>query len=169
MKTKQKWMAVTIATTLTLALAVPSFGALRKVDQSVFGMDCAPCAYGVEKGLKKLDGVKDVKVSLNKGDAVIELKRDNKINMEEIRKVITNGGFTPKDAKVEVSGKLRHEGQNLVLATENSTQYRLSSTDQAKDVWNKLRKMADGAQIVVKGDVPEKEPTQIRVREVSES
>lgn len=33
---------------------------ITKVDQEVFGMDCAPCAYGLERGLKKMDGIEKV-------------------------------------------------------------------------------------------------------------
>jgi len=38
----------------------------------ISGMSCGHCSAGIEKGLKTLNGVKDVKVSLEKGDAVIE-------------------------------------------------------------------------------------------------
>ena len=44
-------------------------GQITKVDQEVYGMDCAPCAYGLERGLKKMDGLQEVRVSLNDGKA----------------------------------------------------------------------------------------------------
>ena len=37
-------------------------GQIARVDQEVYGMDCAPCAYGLERGLKKMDGLQEVRV-----------------------------------------------------------------------------------------------------------
>lgn len=69
-------------------------------------MDCAPCAYGIEHGLKRLSGVTDVRVSLNEGVAVIALAPGSTTSIESIRKVIRDNGFTPKAAHVVVTGKL---------------------------------------------------------------
>ena len=49
---------------------------LTKVDQEVFGMDCAPCAYGLHRRLKKMDSLESVKVSLNDGKAYLKLAVD---------------------------------------------------------------------------------------------
>jgi copper chaperone CopZ len=87
--------------TAALAFSVATARAeLRKVEQVVYGMDCAPCAYGLEKGLKKLKGVKDVTVSLNKGTAIVELKPGNKVTVEDIKKIVRKNGFTPKETKI---------------------------------------------------------------------
>lgn len=166
---KSKLAAVALAGAVTLGIAVPSFGALRKVDQKVYGMDCAPCAYGVEKGLKKLEGVKEVKVSLNKGNAVVELKAENEVSVQQIREVVRNGGFTPKEASVELAGKISHAGGTPHVLTEDGTRYTLAADDKAddkaKETWEKVRQATDGAEVVVKGVVPEKEPTQVKVKE----
>lgn len=88
---------------LTAALAfsvVTARAELLKVEQVVYGMDCAPCAYGLEKSLKKMQGVKGVKVSLNQGTATVELKPGNKVTVEDIKKVVRKNGFTPKETKI---------------------------------------------------------------------
>jgi len=88
---------------LLAALALTVVGAraeLQKVEQVVYGMDCAPCAYGLEKSLKKIDGVKDVSISLNKGLATIELKPGNHVTIDDIKRVIEKNGFTPKETRV---------------------------------------------------------------------
>ena len=56
--------------------------------------------------LKKVNGVQDVKVSLNEGSAVIKLKDGNKVDVEQIREIIRKNGFTPKGAEVKVAGKV---------------------------------------------------------------
>jgi len=84
---------------------------LREVDQTIFGMDCAPCAAGVEKGLSKLPGVTSVRVSLNEGKAVALLAPDSTTTLAQIREVIRHNGFTPKDASVTVVGRLVRDGK----------------------------------------------------------
>ena len=73
---------------------------LLKVEQKIYGMDCAPCAYGVEKGLKKLEGVKKAQVSLNKGTAVVELKPGNNVTVDQIKDIVKRNGFTPKETRI---------------------------------------------------------------------
>lgn len=77
---------------------------LRDVRQTIFGMDCAPCAYGVEKGLRALPGVGNVSVSLNEGYARASLEADSPTTLAQIRETIRNNGFTPKEATVQVEG-----------------------------------------------------------------
>ncbi len=89
---------------------------LLEVDQVIFGMDCAPCAYGVEQGLRKLQGVQKVTVSLNQGKAVVVFAPDSPTSLKQIRKTIRKNGFTPKDAMVHVAGRLAREGDALLLA-----------------------------------------------------
>lgn len=50
--------------------------------------------------LKKIDGVESAEVRLNEGKAIIRLKPNNAVRMEQIRKAVTDQGFTPKEARV---------------------------------------------------------------------
>lgn len=75
--------------------------------QVIFGKDCAPCAYGMEKGLKALPGVRSVTVSLNDGYAEVHLAPDSATTLADIREVVRNGGFTPKDAQITLQGWLQ--------------------------------------------------------------
>jgi copper chaperone CopZ len=86
---------------------------LLKVEQVVYGMDCAPCAYGLEKSLKKIAGVKEVTVSLNKGTATLELKPGNKVTVKKIKEVIRVNGFTPKRQKFSRGRKKRRQKSKL--------------------------------------------------------
>lgn len=170
MKTTNKTMVRMAAVVVALLmLGVSNAGAdLIEVDQTIWGMDCAPCAYGMEKGLKKLDGVKQVKVSLNKGNAIIEFAAENKLTLADIRRVVRAGGFTPKAATVTISGTLQREGEELRLHV-GDTHYALKPSEEAKDVWQRLQKTAVGATVTVGGDTPADHDDQIRVRNVKQS
>lgn len=104
-------------------------GGLENVKQTIYGMDCAPCAYGVEKGLKGLSGVEQVKVSLNDGYAEVHLGEESQATLAEIHDVIRKNGFTPQDANVQVSGTVVESNGQFVLKTDVET-FELDAADK---------------------------------------
>lgn len=144
----RKRLVVSLAAAPLLVVAAGAGAAgLLEVDQSIFGMDCAPCAYGVERGLNKLPGVKSVRVSLNEGKSVIQFKPDAAADLEQIRKIIRDNGFTPKAATLTMAGTLVQEGQEWLLDAGPAGRYRL---DQ---VW--VGKAKAGQALTVQAQVPE--------------
>ncbi len=55
------------------------------------GMHCASCAMNVERSLKKIDGVKEVGVSVLTKKAIVET--DKEISDEEIKKAVSKVGY----------------------------------------------------------------------------
>lgn len=123
---------------------------LIKVEQTVFGMDCAPCAYGAQKNLSKLPGVTQVDVSMNDGKAVIEFSPESATTLAEIREVLVHGGLTPKEALVTVEGHIVKTGGKLQLVVSGTQQYDLvvSPSDSAAS-------LAPDAKVIVQGQVAE--------------
>ena len=135
-------MRFTTATFFLLGSLLP-VGALadglEHVKQTIYGMDCAPCAYGVEQGLKGLSGVEQVKVSLNDGYAELSLANDSQATLADIREVIRKNGFTPKTADVHVSGTviasddgqvlLKTDAETFALAADKSVLSQLARAD----------------------------------------
>lgn len=73
------------------------------IKMEVNGMACPYCAYGMEKELKKVSGVADVKIQLKEGLAYIATLKKQKPLKESLALIITNAGFTP--GKIEYSDK----------------------------------------------------------------
>ena len=135
---------------------------LEHVKQTIYGMDCAPCAYGVEQGLKRLSGVEAVAVSLNDGYAEVELSEDSQLTLADIREVIRKNGFSPKNADVRVSGKVvEADGRQLLLKTGVEV-FELTIEDQ------KLQsQLSDGdPTVTLSGFVAGGEEQQLRVKAV---
>jgi copper chaperone len=65
----------------------------RSVKLRVKGMTCGGCATSVEKALKATDGVKQVRVSYERGTAVIKYD-DQKVTVEQLQEVIKTTGFS---------------------------------------------------------------------------
>ncbi len=58
------------------------------------GMHCAHCAKSVEEGLKKINGVKKVKVNLDDREAVVSYKGE--LLIKDIEQCIIDLGFQYK-------------------------------------------------------------------------
>jgi copper chaperone CopZ len=124
---------------------------IQKVDQEVYGMDCAPCAYGLERGLKKMDGLKNVRVSLNDGKAYLELSENNSLSLKQIQDEIKKNGFSAKKAEVVLEGKLINKNGGFELETGTETFGILASTSD--DLNSKLKP----GTIKLKGTVQDRE------------
>jgi Cu+-exporting ATPase len=77
--------------------------ALNKITIGINGMHCASCAMNIEKALKKTKGVTDANVNFATEKATITY--DGAISEEELRKVIKDTGYEPKDVQEESTGK----------------------------------------------------------------
>ncbi|HOG17364.1 MAG: Copper chaperone CopZ [Syntrophaceae bacterium PtaU1.Bin231] len=55
------------------------------------GMTCRHCVMAVTKALSSIDGVKDVRVDLEKGEASFEEERP--VDMETVRQKIVKAGY----------------------------------------------------------------------------
>ena len=85
-----------IAFTFALALAFgagASQAATRTVTLRVKGMTCGGCVTSVENALKSTEGVKTVRVSFEKGKAVIKYD-DQKVTVAKLREVINSTGMS---------------------------------------------------------------------------
>lgn len=68
----------------------------------VTGMTCGGCAKGVEQALSKVDGVREAKVSYERGSAEVAYD-DSKVTLEQIHAVIRKTGFGVGDGKPKAS------------------------------------------------------------------
>lgn len=126
---------------------------ISKVDQEVFGMDCAPCAYGLERGLKKLDGVEKVKVSLNEGKAYLNLAADNPLSLQKIHDEVKNNGFSARESEVSLKGTLAKNNNQLILKVNQESF--LISPESAPNALDKIKILKEGESVKVEGKVGE--------------
>jgi copper chaperone CopZ len=73
------------------------------IKMEVNGMACPYCAYGMEKELKKVSGIDDVKIQLKEGIVFLSILKKEKPSKENLSSIITNAGFTP--GEIEYSDK----------------------------------------------------------------
>ena len=132
----------------------PAQAQLQKIEQTIFGMDCAPCAHAMEQSIGSMKGVKTVSVTLNDGRASIDLSNTNEVTYRDIRKAISNGGFSAKKATLEAQGTLRQKGDQWILETPAGEQFVLRPGKKASSGEDRLQDLKPDRQVIVTGQIP---------------
>jgi len=134
----KKLIALTIAMLILSIGNSPAINAqVEEVIVTVDGMACPFCAYGLEKKLKKIDGVGKVKINIDKGIAILINKQGESISVERLNDVVSDAGFTSRQITAKVVGTIDNHDGALVLRNRNSDfMFILYKNDQLQ----KLRK-----------------------------
>jgi copper chaperone CopZ len=115
------------------------------------------CAHAVRVVVGKIDGVREVKVSLKEGLATIQLAPANRVSVEQIRKAIRSNGFTPRAAEIRVAGVLVAQDDELILRAPGSEDaYVLRDAPGATAQVASLRRLRPGTRVVLSGQLPER-------------
>lgn len=111
---------------------------------TVDGLACPFCAYGVEKKLKKLDFVRDLDISLNRGEVKIGIKDETLPHFGRIRDAVREAGFTPRKAEVSAIGSVRQEDGEFILYVRHSEARYILVPSNRKVKRKKFQKEVDG-------------------------
>lgn len=77
----------------------------------VDGLACPFCAYGIEKKFKKMDGISNIKVDLDKGVVSVDAKEGLELKEEQMKKLFHDSGFTYRSMKVTPLGVGKEKSQ----------------------------------------------------------
>jgi|TARA_B100002003_G_C13959197_1_gene464721 Cu+-exporting ATPase len=64
---------------------------MKKIKLTIEGMHCAACSGNVEKSIKKLEGVSEVRVSVMTHKSIVEAE-DN-VSIEDVKNAVSNVGY----------------------------------------------------------------------------
>lgn len=82
---------------LVTTAITPLVAAAEEILVNVNGLVCGFCAQGIKKTFSKIDSVSDVQVDLGAKKVTIALKEGQKLADDEVRKLITDAGYTVVD------------------------------------------------------------------------
>ena len=83
--------------------------------------------------MKKVDGVQTVRLSLNDGLTILDLKPGNAVTLAKLRQVIKNNGFVSKEAQIVARGSTSvAEGRQVFEV--NGTNERLVLAGPARQI-----------------------------------
>lgn len=79
---------------------------IKSITVSVDGLACPFCAYGIEKKIKRLKGVKEIKILLNAGTVTLKCAENKCPAFADIRSAVEDAGFTPRLMKITAHGTI---------------------------------------------------------------
>ena len=112
-----------------------SFAQIEEVRIGVDGLTCNLCAAGLERSLRKLDGVSSVQVALADETATVQLKAGAGFDPDQFRTAVRNAGQEARHFELRLSGAVQRQdgryslqpGAGSPLAVGRSSAARLES------------------------------------------
>lgn len=83
-----------VAATLLMLCVTVSWADDTRYVMRVDGLACPYCAYGVEKKLKRIEGVKSIEIDLDSGLVIVEVREGVSLSEAEMRKLFNDAGYT---------------------------------------------------------------------------
>lgn len=87
----KKWI---LAMAMALLWSTAAFAAGTQYVLRVDGLACPYCAYGIEKKLKKTEGVETIDIDINKGVVKVNVAEGVTLTEAQMAKLINDAGFT---------------------------------------------------------------------------
>jgi len=69
----------------------------QKASIQVDGLSCPFCTYGLEKNLKKINGIESVDIDIKTGKATVIIKSNIQVDNQALRQAVKKAGFTARD------------------------------------------------------------------------
>ena len=152
-------IVMTMSSIVLLASISPA--QISQVTVKVDGLACAFCAYGLQKGLKRVEGVRDVKVYVDAGKAELQFKKGVPAGLEEIAPTVKKAGYTPAEIRIEATGRLVDWNGRPALAIDGSGEkLLLNGSDALKRLRQDLKAKGDSAKVTVAGTLEQVMPAE---------
>ena len=86
-----------------------AYAEIDEVRIVVNGMTCNLCAAGLERSLRKLDGVSDVRVAMDEEAAVVTLKPGARFDPDRFRAAVIDAGQQTRSLELRLHGAVRQQ------------------------------------------------------------
>lgn len=89
---------------LTLLWSSASFAGGVRYQLEVDGLACPFCAYGIEKKLSQLSGVKQVETDVANGRVDVDMADGQPLKEDQARQAVKDAGFSLRSFKTQAEG-----------------------------------------------------------------
>lgn len=101
--------ATLVVAAISFLRPVPVFAQIEEVRIGVDGMTCNLCAAGLERALRKLDGVSSVRVALADQSALVKLKAGAAFDPDVYRAAVRDAGQQMRQLELRVKGAVQRQ------------------------------------------------------------
>jgi len=100
--------------------------------------------------MRKIQGTRAVRVSLNDGLIVLDLNPSNTVTLAQLRTVLKNNGFVSKEARLEAAGTVAADDQALVFTVSGSGErFALLPSGNARTAYEGLKERLQAGPVTV--------------------
>ena len=112
---------------------------IKSIAVSVDGLTCPFCAYGIEKKIMRLKGVKEIKILLNAGTVTLKCAENKNPAFADIRSAVKDAGFTPRLMKITAHGTIIVDEIKGLLFKFNESELPIPLMDLERNLKEKCR------------------------------
>ena len=151
--------SVLAALVLLIAVPLTSHAEILEAELQVNGMSCPFCAFGIEKKLRRVEGVQEVDVLLDDGRVVLTFRANNVATIGALEDAVARGGFQLSGIKLKARGTLTTDDSNPILDVGGEARFWLLESDNGRmmplsaEALERLRRATDSGILVVNGIV----------------
>jgi len=116
---------------------------IKSITVSVDGLACPFCAYGIEKKIKSLKGVKEIKILLNAGTVTLKCAENKCPAFADVRSAVKDAGFTPRVMKITAHGTIIVDEAKGLLFKFNKSDPPIPLTDLERNLKEKALLFAE--------------------------
>ena len=149
---------------LLVALAtVPARAEIRTAELRVNGLTCPFCAFGIEKKLRKVDGVREVEVLLDEGRIRLEFASDNTATLAALERAVADAGFEIAALRLTARGTLVRDGDSEIFEVAPRVRFRLVGPKNgdgqpiSPEIRERLEKAEGAGSVLIGGEVHDRE------------
>ncbi len=152
-----QWVVAFLA--LLLVIPVTSQAEILEAELRVNGMSCPFCAFGIEKKLRRVDGVQEVDVLLDEGRVRLTFRADNAATVDALEDAVGKAGFQLSGMKLKVRGILTTKDSKPILDAAREARFWLLESDNGRtkpisgEALERLQHVAGNGMLVVNGMV----------------
>ena len=133
-------LSLLIAVVLVSGTPLKASAQIDEALVQVDGLACPFCAYGLEKKLKKVEGVEKLEINVNRGAIKITVKEGKTLSIEEVEKAVKDGGFTPREISLTVTGRLtERDGRTMLTISGSEETFLVESNEQLRKIKEALK------------------------------
>jgi copper chaperone CopZ len=104
-----------VLTALCILRPAPALAQIEEVIIQIDGITCNLCAAGIERSLRRVDGVSSVTIAMQDGAAAVRLKPGAAFDAEKLRAAVKSAGHTARTFEFRVRGSVRHQDGRYLL------------------------------------------------------
>ncbi len=151
--------ALLVILLFALAFPVTTQAEFIEARLRVDGMACPFCAFGIEKKLRKVEGVRNLEVLLDEGVIELGFEADAQATVRSLEEAVEDAGFTLRGLRLAVRGKLVPESSSPTLDAGRGGRFLLLEKSDgrlrpiAADMEERIRRASGGGVVVVRGEV----------------